>query len=422
MTLTRRYFLQSAGASLLTLGFPSLQAWAEDPKKTRALSKKKKVFVFVFLRGGMDGLNVIVPYQDPLYYKLRGFIAIPRPERAEGVFDLDGFFGLNPRMKTLLPYFQNGLGTALNAVGYDRNSRSHFEEQNVWETGAVEKSLSADGWLNRYLHHTSGHGPIRAVSIGETLPRVLQGKAPAYALRNLADLSLTGSNEQIPVAFDSLLQAYQENKPGTIPSLLLESNQNSLQGIQFLGEILQKTPPSPLAYPENAFAQKLKEIARLIKANVGLEIAEVDFDGWDTHQNQGGVQGSFGTLLQNLSDGLATFLKDLENQLEDLLVLVCSEFGRTVAQNGSNGTDHGWGNCMLAFGGPVLKANQGKPRPILGKWPGLEREQLMQQRDLNYTTDFRDVFAEILKVHLNATDLDTILNAPQMTPIQFIAS
>ncbi|MEK7484911.1 MAG: DUF1501 domain-containing protein [Planctomycetota bacterium] len=419
MTWTRRFFLQSAGTSLLTLGLPSIQIWAEEPSPP--LGKKKKIFVLVFLRGGMDGLNVIVPYQDPFYYKLRGFIALPRPDRSEGVLDLDGFFGLNPRLKTLFPYFQNGLATAINAVGYDLNSRSHFEEQNAWETGATENALASDGWLNRYLRLTKGKGPIRAVSIGESLPRVLQGKAPAYALRSLADLSLGGSGEQNGIALDSLLNAYQDNVAGRIPSLLLESNRSSLNGIHLLGDVLQKISEPSVVYPENAFAQKLKEIARLIKADVGLEVAEVDYDGWDTHQNQGAVQGQFGTLVQTLSDAVATFMKDLENQLDDILLLVCSEFGRTVAQNGSNGTDHGWGNCMLAFGGPVLKAGKGKARPVIGTWPGLAPEQLMQHRDLKHTTDFRDVFAEVLQTHLEVSEVDKILYQPHLAPVNLIA-
>lgn len=424
MSITRRYFLQSSGLLTAYCGLAPLSIFAEE-KLQKVETKRNKTLLFIFLRGGMDGLNCIVPYGDPNYYQLRSSIAIPKPDQSNGALDLDGFFGLNPRLKALHPLFQSGQAAALHAVGYAQNTRSHFEEQDVWETGVLGNTIHADGWLNRHLMTSEGSGTIRAVAIGDNLPRILRGKAQAYAIRGLEDLTLPESKNDPEQIMNALEKAYQgqmtSEQKGEAQALLAQASKATLSGIRELRDVAKQKYEPKAPYPNNPFANRLKEVARLIKGNVGLEIAELDYGGWDTHQNQGAVEGQYGNLMQTLGDGLAAFCRDIEDQMEQVMVLVVSEFGRTAAQNGTNGTDHGWGNCVLALGGPVLKAHQKHKAPVLGKWPGLATEQLYQKRDLLHTTDFRDVFAEVVQVHLGNTNLQAIFPQHQVSEVGLMA-
>ncbi|GAB4246132.1 MAG: DUF1501 domain-containing protein [Candidatus Methylacidiphilales bacterium] len=415
MNLTRRYFLKTSGALALYCGISPARALAEVGWNQNLVRPVRagKTLVVIFLRGGMDGLNFIVPFADPGYYKLRKRLAIAEPGKEEGALALDDTFGLHPRAAVLLPLFQSGQATALQAVGYAHNTRSHFEEQDVWETGVIGNTIQSDGWLNRHLLTSEGRGPIRAVSLGDTLPRILRGRAPAVAMRGLEDLSLAASTPTEEAAMTAALEHAYCTEPGPERSaaldLLAQSAQITLEGTRQLREIIQ-TPYTPVAeYPNTNLGRQMREAARLIKADLGVEVIEVDFGGWDTHQNQGSVQGGFGNLVQTLTEALAAFTKDLENRMDDVLVLTLSDFGRTAAENGTGGTDHGWANCMLVLGGPVLRANHGKARPIAGQWPGLAKEQLHQGRDLFHTTDFRDVLGEVVSVHLGNSQLKAVL-------------
>ncbi len=441
MDITRRFFLKSTAAVAAYTALTPHRVLAEAGLTLADIKKvhRGKTLVVIFLRGGMDGLNCLVPYGDPAYAGLRKGIGVARPGQAGGAVDLDGFFGLHPRAAALAPWFKNGVAAGLHAVGYDRNTRSHFEEQDTWETGVAGNTISSDGWLNRHLLTSQGHGPIRAVSIGDNLPRILRGPAPAFAVRGITDLSLfVGKKEgavdtpaQTKMAA-ALEHAYACCDPRVhaaaaaahaqvsleIPdahSLLRQTANTTFEGIAELRNVVSQTYAPAAPYPEkNELAKRLQQVARLIKADIGLEVAEIDYGGWDTHQNQGNVTaandgGNYGRLVGGLADALAAFAADLESRLDDVLVVTLSDFGRTAAENGNGGTDHGWANCMLALGGAVRAAGHAQPRPVLGRWPGLGPEQLHQKRDLLHTTDFRDVLGELVGQHLGNRQLQTLL-------------
>ena len=415
MNMTRRYFIRTTGAFTVYCGLSPINPLLTNPLSGQipAVSVQKgKTLVVIFLRGGTDGLNLIVPYSDPAYYKLRKNIAIAPAGSANGAIDLDGFFGIHPSGAAMKPLFEQGQALALHAVGYDLNTRSHFEEQDTWETGIAGNTLHSDGWLNRHLMTSEGHGPIRAVSLSDTLPRILRGNAPAYAIRGLTDLKLPdtkGADDVISAALEHAYAAPTKDNFNEAGQLLSQAGQATLEGIKVLKQITAQPYKPNAEYPKTDLANKLQQVARLIKANVGLEVAEVDLGGWDTHNNQGNFNGQFARQVQTLCDAIAAFTQDLHSAMDNVLVLTLSDFGRTAAENGTGGTDHGWANCMLAVGGPVLAAGKGRPRNVLSKWPGLAPEQLHQKRDLQHTTDFRDVLAEVVELHLGNPNLAKIL-------------
>jgi len=424
MHITRRYFLQSTGALALYCGVSPLRTLA-DVGMTAADVKpvtKGKTFVAIFLRGGMDGLNFIVPFKDPGYLQLRRSIAIPAPCQNNGVIDLDGFFGIHPRAAALAPLFKNGTAMALHAVGYDLNTRSHFEEQDTWETGVTGNTVGSDGWLNRHLLTSQGHGPVRAVSIGNVLPRILRGKAQAFALSGISDLKLPGADNvddvQMAAALEHAYCTPPREHQAAAQDLLAQTAQTTVDGIQFIKSKMATMVATTVAYPKTEIARQLQQVAQLIKADIGLEVAEIDYGGWDTHSNQGAANGQYGDLVQKLSEALAAFTQDLGDRLNDTLVLTMSDFGRTGAENGTGGTDHGWANCMLAVGGGIATTSAGGiVKPVLSKWPGLLKEQLHQERDLLHTIDFRDVLGEVVSVHLGNPQIKTVLPSHDFKPV-----
>lgn len=452
-TLTRRHFLTTAGTLAMVSTFAPLLrfAGADQPLPSVRSVKRHKTLVTIFLRGGADGLNLIVPFADEHYAKIRRSIAIPGPaadaERAAKAIDLDGRFGLHPRLSALKPLFDSGHAAALHAVGYAHNTRSHFEEQDTWETGVIGNTLASDGWLNRHLATSAGHGPIRAVAIGDNLPRILHGRATAFAIRGVEDLTIpvsqqrpgvrNASPEQVARALEAAYCCGPRDTARTtnpdIPDaedLLTQSAGVTLEGVEQLQALARtKYEPAPDArYPNSDLSRKLQQVARLIKADLGLEVAQVDLGGWDTHSNQGAATGQFGNLAQQLADAIAAFTRDLGDRINDVLVVTLTDFGRTAAENGTNGTDHGWGNALLMVGGAVRSGTatahvcENLPSPtagrmVLGKWPGLAPDQLHQKRDLLHTTDFRDVLAECVTAHLGNTNLSTIFPAHTITPV-----
>lgn len=413
MNITRRYFLQSTGALAAYCGLSPLNVLGNVGLTESALKPvtRGKSLVIIFLRGGMDGLNFIVPFKDPGYAKIRESIRLGDPGTKDGVLDLDGFFGLNPRAAALHEIFKSGNAMALHAVGYDLNTRSHFEEQDVWETGVIGNTINSDGWLNRHLLTSRGHGPVRAVSIGDNLPRILRGKAGAFAVSGISDLTMPGGGGEAGSRMKAALEhAYctppREHTTGA-QDLLAETAHSTLEGIEQIRKVADQNYKPATEYPGNGLGRQLQDAARLIKADLGVEIVEIDYGGWDTHQYQGGVHGSYGNLVQQLSEGIAAFHKDLGDRMNDVLLLTISDFGRTAAENGTGGTDHGWANAMLAIGGGLTCA--GGKQPVLTKWPGLLKEQLHEGRDLLHTTDFRDVLGEVVSMHLGNGDLKTVL-------------
>jgi len=386
---------------------------------------RNKTFVAIFLRGGMDGLNFIVPFGDPGYNGLRPTIGIASPGAPNGSLDLDGFFSLHPSAGQLMPFFKNGTAMVIHAVGYDRNTRSHFEEQDTWETGVTGNTINSDGWLNRHLLTSKGHGPVRAISIGDVLPRILRGKAPAFALRGISDLTLPNAgNVDDAQMFAAIEHAYctpPREHVDAARDLLSETAQTTLDGIKIIKQKLKTDYVKTVDYPKTDFGRKLSEVARVIKSDIGLEVAEIDYGGWDTHQNQGSSIGSYATLVQNLAEGLSAFVRDLGDRMNNTLILTMSDFGRTAAENGTGGTDHGWANCMLAMGGNLATSTSGGiVKPVLSHWPGLDRGQLHEGRDLLHTTDFRDVLGEVVSLHLGNPQIKTVLPSHDFKPVGFL--
>lgn len=434
MNLTRRFFLQSSGALALYLGVGPSLGLAKTLALPKVDVKPSKTLVVIFLRGGADGLNIVVPHGDAEYYKLRPTINISEPSRkqpAQSAIDLDGFFGLHPRLEAIKTHFDSGLAVAAHAVGYDRNTRSHFEEQDTWETGITGNTVASDGWLNRHLATSSGTGTIRAVSIGDNLPRILHGRASAYAVRGLDDLVLPGGKAGAERIAAALEHAYTTPSPSRVAEAagateLLHSTAGiTLEGMKQLQALTKEKYVPGAEYPKNDLGGRLMQVARLIKSNVGLEVAEVDFGGWDTHNNQGGAGGAQANLIGQLGDALGAFAKDLGDKMDDVVVVTLTDFGRTAAENGTYGTDHGWANCMLLLGGPVMAANKaaakdGKERKVVSAWPGLAPDQLHQKRDLLHTTDFRDVLGELVRVHLGNPNLEKVLPQHTFKPVGLV--
>ncbi len=426
MHITRRYFLKSSGALALYCGINPLRTLADvgmAPADVKPVTRGK-TFVAIFLRGGMDGLNFIVPFGDPGYRGLRPTIGMSAPGSTNGLWDLDGFFGLNPRASALVPLFKNGTAMALHAVGYDLNTRSHFEEQDTWETGVAGNTINSDGWLNRHLLTSQGHGPVRALSIGDVLPRILRGRAPAFAVSGISDLKLPNygysSETQMAAAIEHAYCTPPREHETAARDLLAETAQTSLDGVALIKKA-SVDGISTARYPNTKFARQLQQVATVIRAGIGLEVAEIDYAGWDTHQYQGGAFGSYGNLVQDFSDGLAAFVQDLGDRMQDVLVLTMSDFGRTAAENGTAGTDHGWANCMVALGGNLVTTSAGGiVKPVLSKWPGLGKEQLHQGRDLLHTTDFRDVLGEVVSIHLGNPQIKTVLPNHDFQPVGFL--
>ena len=434
MNLTRRYFLQSSGALTAYLGVApfDLLATASAPLLGRATARRGKTLVVLFLRGGADGLNLVVPYGDPAYAQLRRSIAVAAPGRGQGsAIELDGYFGLHPRLAPLKSFFDSNVAVAAHAVGYDQNTRSHFEEQDVWETGIIGNTVNSDGWVNRHLATSDGDGRIRAVAIGDTLPRILHGSAPAYAVRGISDLTLPesrgGDAGRVMAALEHAYCTSPPEHTGAARDLLSRTASTTLEGVRELQDVAGRKYEPAVPYPETELARRLMQVACLIKANVGLEVAEVDYGGWDTHQNQGGgAGGAFGNLTGQLAGAVAAFARDLEDKMDDVVVVTLTDFGRTAAENGTGGTDHGWANCMFLLGGPVararaLEAVTGEAKKVVTRWPGLAPDQLHEGRDLLHTTDFRDVLAELVRVHLGNPHLETVLPNHEFKEVGLIA-
>ncbi len=388
---TRRAFLK--GSSLAMFGIGAAPSWlARAAYADSSAAPRKKILVAIFQRGAADGLNVVVPFGDPRYYELRPTIRIPKPggEPADSAIDLNGFFGLHPSLAPLKPIYDAKALAIVHAAGSPDPTRSHFDAQDYMEAGTPGLKATRDGWLNRALApHTAPISPLRAVALGPSLPRALRGANPAVAVNNLGDFQVKDSKSS------DLFESMYEHSVDTV---LNGTGRETFEAVKMLKAIQSAsyTPAGGASYPAGKFGQSMQQIARLIKANVGVEVAFADIGGWDTHFNQMGQRASQGTLANQLTElgaGLAAFYKDLGDRMADVAVVTMSEFGRTAKENGTRGTDHGHANVMFVMGGGI---NGG----IRGEWPGLEQEQLYEGRDLNITTDFRDVLSELVTHHL----------------------
>lgn len=392
MNSSRRRFLKSTGLGFLALGLPpSFLVRAAEAQQVG----KGKVMVVVFQRGAMDGLNAVIPFKDPAYYALRPSIAIAEPASGEErAIDLDGFYGLHPALAPLKSIYDKGHLALVHAAGSPDNTRSHFDAQDYMEIGTPGIKSTPDGWLNRYLtDKKKGESPFRGVALTAQLPRILAGSAPALTLSSIDEFRLR--NEALAATLQKLYTT-------TSDSLFRFGGENLFAAMAELRRVQSKIPPSNERYPAGRFGAGLAQIARLIKADVGLEIAFTEIEGWDTHVNQGGAKGQMANRLKDLADGLAAFYRDLGDRLGEVALITLSEFGRTARENGNRGTDHGHANVMFALGGPV---RGGK---VYGRWPGLAPEVLNEGRDLSLTTDFRTVCAEVISRHLGQKDTSRI--------------
>ncbi|MGH9449702.1 MAG: DUF1501 domain-containing protein [Terriglobia bacterium] len=417
MQLTRRYFLKSAGLSLFGVGavpaFLRRTAFAIESTQTSA---RKKILVAVFMRGAVDGLNVVVPYGEKDYYKMRPTIAIPAPgksaDRTESAVDLDGYFGFHPRLEALKPIFDQGHLAVVDAAGSPSHSRSHFEAQDFMETATPDVPNTKDGWLNRYLRFTpeGDATPFRAVAASPRMPLTLQGAAHALAIGDVRNFKLR-LNPRLPGMEGAFQALYASASDPLLSGTAREtfSAANALKRIGNQGYL----PENGARYPGGPFGRHMQEVAQLIKSDLGLEIAFVDVGGWDHHVNEGGASGQLAGRLREFGDSLAAFHQDMGDRMADVVVLTMSEFGRTARENGNRGTDHGHANVMLVMGGPV------KGGKIYGKWPGLKRHELNEDRDLALTTDFRDVFAEVVTLHLGTASPRSIFPGFEVAPSRF---
>lgn len=405
LSSSRRYFLARGACAMVTLGFAPAwfaRAVAAGP------ARRRRVFVAVFQRGAVDGLNMVVPHGERLYYDLRPSIAVPRGGGENSVIDLDGFFGLHPRMRPLHPWFEQGALAIVHATGSPKATRSHFDAQDDMESAAPGLGGTADGWLNRYLRARSVEPttPLRAVALADQTPRSLRGDAPVVVTGSLERLTFGGR--------DAMKRAFEHTYAGGPPGLAA-SARDAFDAVDTLTRVTREhhRPAAGAEYPGSDFGDALRQIAQLIKADVGLEVAFAETGRWDHHANEGGATGQLADRLADLAQALAAFATDLGEGLGDVLVLTMSEFGRTVAENGSRGTDHGHGNAMLALGGSVRGGQ------VLGRWPGLEPDQRFEGRDLAVTTDFRDVFAEVLVRHLGLRNAGPVFPGYPIDPARF---
>jgi uncharacterized protein (DUF1501 family) len=400
---TRRIFLRNAGLAMVGIG--SAPMWLERALYAQdAPTPRKKILVAIFQRGAADGLNIVVPHGEPRYYAMRPSINIPRPGTAglakeDCAIDLDGMFGLNPALAPLKPIFDQQKLAIVHAAGSPDPTRSHFDAQDYMESGTPGYKGQVDGWLNRSLAPAKGKiSPVRAVSMGPNLPRAMRGANSAIAVENLNNFQVRDT--VAAKAFESLYQ-------GSRDQVLNGTGRETFDAVQIIQSI-QRTPYQPATgaeYPRSRFGDNMRQIAQLIKANVGVEVAFADIGGWDHHVNEVGPKASVGLLANLLGDygqALAAFYTDLGDRMADVTLVTMSEFGRTAKENGNRGTDHGHANCMFVMGGDV------KGGKIYGKWPGLEQEQLYENRDLAVTTDFRDVLGEMVLNHLGNKSLKTV--------------
>jgi uncharacterized protein (DUF1501 family) len=359
-----------------------------------APSPRKKVLVAVFQRGAVDGLNMVVPFGEKRYYEIRPNIAIPAPgskPAGECAVDLNGFFGLHPSLAPLKPIYESGKLAIVEAAGSPDPTRSHFDAQDYMESGTPGRKATLDGWLNRALPPEQGpKSPLRAVSLGPSLARTMRGSNDALAISNLGDFQV--KDQQSAATFENMYS-------GTVDQVLHGTARETFDAVRIVQDVEKQiyTPANGAQYPATRFGKSMQQIARLIKANVGLEVAFADMGGWDTHVNEVGPKPSVGqlaNLLGEFGQSLAAFYQDLGDRMSDVTLVTMSEFGRTAKENGDRGTDHGHANAMFVMGGDI---QGGK---VLGQWPGLAPEQLYEGRDLKVTTDFRDVLSELTVKHL----------------------
>ena len=391
--LSRRVFLRDGAFALVSLGFaPTFLARTV----AAAGAARNKQLIAIFQRGAVDGLSMVVPYGEAEYYRARPGIAVARPGEADAALDLDGFFGLNPRLAALQPLWDRHELAIVHACGSPDATRSHFDAQDYMESATPGVKSTSDGWLNRYLQaRATTASPFRAVALTPQTPRALQGNAPTVAISQL---------QQFDIRAPGVSASFEAQYAAAADRILNGRGREAFDAMKTLklADPSRYLPEHGAEYPRTPFGQALQQIAQLTKAGVGLEVAFAELGGWDTHVNQGSVQGQLAARLDDFSRSIAALVTDLGDRMADVVVLTMSEFGRAVTENGNRGTDHGHGNAMFAIGGGIRGGR------IYGRWPGLSVDERYDRRDLAVTTDFRDVFAEIVVRHLGLSDASAV--------------
>jgi uncharacterized protein (DUF1501 family) len=425
--MNRRVFMRSGALAMVTMGLsPSfLRRSVYGMELLRGASthgnRRGKVLICLFQRGAADALNVVVPHGEAAYYRMRPSIAIPRPVSgaAQAAVDLDGFFGLHPSLRPFKELWDRGILAPVHAVGSPSNTRSHFDAQDYMESGTPDNKGTPDGWLNRYLAtrgtceecaagaRPAGRqspsaakaepSPFEAVAMTPQTPRILEGPAPVIAMNGLDEFSIRTNGSEA----ERIEALYRTGNADVVHA----AGGEMFEAMKILRSAnpQQYVPEHGAEYPRSPFGQHLRQIAQLIKADIGLEIAFADVGGWDTHVNQGGATGQLAARLDDFAKSIQALVGDLGDRMADVVIMTMSEFGRTARQNGNGGTDHGHATALFVIGGDV---HGGKK--VFGRWPGLEAEQLNEGRDLALTTDFRAVFSEVISKHLGARRLDAV--------------
>lgn len=413
----RRKFLQRAGlvslSSVLAAGvhgwafrtkaqqspFPAAERLAQASQGRNGSASPR--LVVLFLRGAVDGLNVVVPYREPIYYQARPTIAIPQPGQAGGALRLDDRFGLHPALANLMPFWQQGNLAFVHACGSPDPTRSHFEAQDYMETGTPGIKTTSDGWMNRLLAQMQVSSPIQALNVGTETARILSGKIPVatIAVQQSGVQRIALDSPQMSDAFDrlydgsdALSRAYRQGRE--VRQVLLDDEMPDGQPLDrdMMREMQQANNGAPLP---TGFAGSAARVAQMMAEDSQMQLVFLSLGGWDTHVNQGSTEGLLANRLQHLGEGLSALVQGLGEVYADTTILVMSEFGRTLKENGNRGTDHGHGNAMWLLGGNVLGGK------VHGEWQGLTPDRLYQRRDLAITTDFRDVAATVLDRHLH---------------------
>ena len=407
---TRRVFLRNSALAVVgTAAVPSFLTRAALGAIDAGARNKR--LVVIFQRGAADGLNIVVPYGESQYYAMRPSINIPK----KALLDLDGFFGLHPSLAPFQPLWQQRHLAIVHAAGSPDSTRSHFDAQDFMETGTPGVKVTEDGWLNRSLRNMAAarqNSPFRAIALGPSLPRILSGSEPAVAMNNINDFSVGGRNPKGSPAANAFEAMYDHSSD----SMLHGTGEETFDAVKMLksADPGKYTPAPGADYPKGRLSDSLRQLAQLIKANLGVQVAFADISGWDHHVNEGAVEGQLANVLGEFSQSLAAFWTDLGDLAEDTVIVTMSEFGRTARENGNRGTDHGHANVMFVLGGPV------KGGKVYGRWPGLDQSQLFEARDLALTTDFRQVIGEAVAKHMGNKNLAQVFPGYDNQPGRFL--
>lgn len=403
-----KYMLASGvGGAWFASGLPGIRA-------AQAAAAPKSLIV-IFQRGGCDGLNVVVPYGEDAYYRHRPTIAIAKSGQPNGALDLDRFFGLHPAMASLHSLYHQGAVAVFPAVHYPQASMSHFDSELYIENAVINKN--SNGWLNRHLESSANSSGMRGVSFGTDIAYALRGNVPVSAFSDLAAFDLDMETTAERRMTDRLQKVYAANPHlGGNNGVRIQNAGRTLfadLGLVQQLDVKGYQPANGAVYPANTFGKQLQQAAQLIKVGAGLEVANINLGGWDTHGDQGNHTGYQATMLKTFADGITALYTDLGSQMQDVMILTMTEFGRTADENGSRGTDHGNASSWFALGGGVKGG-------IYGQWPGLELNQLYKGRYLAHSVDFRNIFADIASKHLHSSSLASLLPGHTATPVGFI--